>query len=235
MKALDLFCGAGGASMGLKYAGFDKVVGVDIIPQAEYPFDFHCADILNMEYELNVRLEYFFEDYDLIWASPPCQAYSFASRHHRNRGKKYPDLICQVRDLLLLSGKPFVIENVNGSPLRKDLLLCGEMFGLGVIRHRVFEINGFSVIQLRHKRHKGYVKDGFYVTVAGNGGNNNGHNYSRLNGLSKMTKLQIWQHAMGIKWIHDIKMLAQAVPPAYAKYIGESFINSQIRPQRKRR
>ena len=210
MKILDLFCGAGGAAMGLHRAGFE-ITGIDINPQPNYPFDFIQAD----------ALEFDLDGYDAYWSSPPCQCYSFAARRWRNNGINYPDLIKKTRKRLLDSSKPFVIENVVGAPLRKDLILCGEMFGLNVIRHRIFEFSrSFVVPQPKHKKHKGLVRDGYYVTVAGHGGNDSKHNYCHLNCLPpKTSKLGVWQHAMGIDWMTK-QELTQAVPPAYAEYIG---------------
>lgn len=209
MKILDLFCGAGGATMGLYKAGHE-LTGIDIEPQPNYPFKFIKADALDCE--LN--------GFDAYWASPPCQAYSRASKRWRNSGKEYPDLVDKIRVRLLKTGKPFIIENVIGAPIQKDLLLCGEMFSLNVIRHRIFETHGFHVPQLKHKKHRGLVKAGHYVTVAGHGGNDSKHNYCKLNGLEGETKLEVWQHAMGIDWMTK-KELTQAVPPAYSKYIGK--------------
>lgn len=132
--ALDLFCGVGGASMGLHRAGFE-VVGIDMKPQPRYPFRFIQADSLKPPVDL-MR-------FDLIWASPPCQAFSSMSNRWRVKGHKQtaPDLIPQTRELLEQSGKNYIIENVTGAKksLRNPIRLHGGMFGLSVDRQRLFE------------------------------------------------------------------------------------------------
>lgn len=101
-RLLDLFCGAGGCSVGYHRAGFDAV-GVDIKPQPNYPFKFHQADALEF-------LESGWSDwFDAIHASPPCQAFTTARVIH---GREHPDLLTPTRDLLNASGLPWVIENV---------------------------------------------------------------------------------------------------------------------------
>jgi DNA (cytosine-5)-methyltransferase 1 len=145
-RLLDLFCGAGGAAVGYHRPGFD-VVGVDIKPQSNYPFEFHQAD----------ALEFPLEGFNAIHASPPCQGYSQLAAMHP--GREYPLLIEPTRELLLSTGLPYVIENVEGAPLPRHpqldgtwgFWLCGSMFGLGVTRgflrrHRLFETN-FPVVQ----------------------------------------------------------------------------------------
>ena len=211
MKALDLFCGAGGSSMGIKQAGFDKVVGVDIYPQPEFPFEFIQSDVFKLELDL-------IREFDLIWASPPCQKYSFSTaRAKKEYGKTYPDLVGKTRSLLKRVRKPFVIENVVGSPLRIDLWLCGCMFDLGVFRRRHFEIRGFVVRQPKHRQHTGAIGDGKYFRVLDGGG------CWLKKGEIKGT-MRDWQKAMGIDWINDKAMLAEAIPPAYSKYIAINFL-----------
>lgn len=212
MKVLDLFCGAGGASMGIYKAGACEIWGIDIEEQLQYPFWFIQADVFKLTVE-------FIQGFDFVWASPPCQAYSYAAHRWRNSGKTWPDLVGDTRKLLEAARVPYCIENVAGAPIRKDLMLCGEMFGLKVIRHRYFERSGFFVAQPDHIKHRGMVKDGHYVTVAGNGGDYAGHNFCKLNDLPESTQLKTWQYAMGIDWITNKKTLREAVPPAYSEYI----------------
>jgi hypothetical protein len=145
VRLLDLFCGAGGAGVGYHRAGFE-VVGVDIEPQPNFPFEFVQADA--MTYPL--------DGFDAIHASPPCQAYSLASGYQGKGARaKYPELVGPTRDLLVQTGLPWVIENVPNAPIRKDLLLCGEMFGLRLHRHRIFELGGrFAMMQHPHSPHR---------------------------------------------------------------------------------
>src|SRR6516165_1049342 len=138
-RLLDLFCGAGGAAMGYHRAGFD-VIGVDIDPQPNYPFEFIQADALEI-LRRGVPPTPWWKSLSpmAIHASPPCQA-SCNLTKGTNKGREYPQLIPPTRSLLAHFPGPTVMENVQGSKLRRDLTLCGEMFGLAVIRHRYFEI-----------------------------------------------------------------------------------------------
>jgi DNA (cytosine-5)-methyltransferase 1 len=208
-RLLDLFCGGGGAGFGYSLAGFE-VVGVDIAPQKNYPFEFHQAD----------ALEYLAEhgrEFDAIHASPPCQAYSVTSAMP-NVGE-YPELIGPVRELLISSGKPYVIENVPGAPLINPLELCGSMFGLALIRHRRFEVrppiwfppaphNCRHLYTASSRAYSTYANGATAITVAG-------HNYILEEGKA----------AMGIDWVSNRDELSEAIPPAYTKFIGEQLMN----------
>lgn len=195
MKLLDLFCGAGGASVGYSEAGFD-VTGVDINIQPNYPFKSFKADA--MDFPL--------DGFDVIHASPPCQRYALASNSHDRTA--YPDLIAETRRRLQTTKAVWIIENVERAPLINPVLLCGSMFSLGVIRHRLFESN----IPMRAPGfcwHRGTVANGEYVRVVGHGG-----------GLKHGTSdFATWQEAMQIDWMNR-KELTQAIPPAYTRWLG---------------
>lgn len=208
-KLLDLFCCAGGAAMGYHRAGFD-VVGVDIEPQPNYPFDFHQADAVEF-CRANAA------DFDAIHASPPCQAHTTLAKGNNGNVGDYPDLIDATRAELIDSGLPYIIENVPSAPLIDPITLCGEMFSLGVIRHRIFESN-FPMPQPVHIKHRGRVAgwrhgkrfDGPYVAVYGEGG-----------GKGSMDE---WKTAMGIDWMQTRRELAESIPPAYTEYVGSKLI-----------
>jgi hypothetical protein len=238
-KLLDLFCCDGGASMGLSQAGFDNIIGIDIDPHPNYPFEFIQADATDPPLDL--------KDFEFIWASPPCQAFSIGTKGWRNKGKKYNNFIEATRDLLKVSGKPYCIENVPLAPIRKDLILCGQMFGLPIIRHRHFELFGFRAEQPRHPHHFDSVNKGNLICVStgidecGGFGFRNKEERAKARrkkkskyiqvaghgGDSASYKIKAWQDAMGIDWIKNRKFLAEAVPPKYSKYIGQEFFRTK--------
>src|SRR5574343_572912 len=202
---LDLFAGAGGAALGLYQAGF-RVVGVDIKPQPHYPFEFHQGDALTWP----------LEGFDAIWASPPCQAFSKASAIHGKPKGKYPELIDTVRQRLEATGKPWVIENVETAPLRDPLLLCGTMFGLKVKRHRLFECS--PPIHFAPAPCACGGKDGFTASHKGQSSYKNGARLLSVAGHNFIVSEA--REAMGIPWMNQ-KELAQAIPPAYSRFLGE--------------
>jgi DNA (cytosine-5)-methyltransferase 1 len=208
--ALDLFCCGGGAGMGLHLAGF-SVVGIDIEPQPHYPFPFIQADVNDLTAE-------WVGSFDFVWASPPCQRYT---RNARQKGtaETHPDLVTPTRWLLQRAGLPFVIENVPDAPLRQDLLLCGSMFGLKLVRHRVFETHGFTVAQPDHGEHHPE-----YVTVTGNPGGS-----SKRDGGQHFGNTAAWREAMGIDWL-PASRLKEAIPPAYSEHIGTAALAAMTAP-----
>jgi DNA (cytosine-5)-methyltransferase 1 len=195
-RLLDLFCGAGGAAKGYAAAGFD-VTGVDIKPQPHYPYTFVQADAMTFP----------LDGYDVIHASPPCQAYSRAAAQWRQRSRHYTDFIGGVREKLAASGIPYVIENVPSAPLRNAVELCGTMFGLPLYRHRLFEAS-FVIRVPFHPGHAvpcsppGHWQPGTFVSVAGN-----------------CAPIELCRHAMGIDWMNRDE-LAEAIPPVYTRHVG---------------
>lgn len=209
-RALDLFCGAGGAGMGLHRAGFD-VTGVDLAPQPRYPFAFVQADALAPP----VRLA----DFDLLWASPPCQAHSTIGKQQRARrpgAYAHRDMIAETRALLVSSGRPWIMENVKGAPLLNPVQLCGSSFGLDLHRHRLFELSGFFVLapecvhvnQAPRFRSLDKRRAGKLARVVGV----HGH-------LNYTGERELRERAMGVDWMSD-RELTQAIPPAYSEFLA---------------
>lgn len=209
MRALDLFCKAGGASMGLYRAGFD-VVGVDIEMQPRYPFQFMRFDALEI-------LTHDLRQFDFIWASPPCQAASTLKALHP--GKEYPQLIPATREKLKTSGVPYVIENVMGAPLINPIKLCGSSFNLGVRRHRLFEAS--FPIDAPACRHDLQLEP---IDVSGTGARRLGARVDGRGGNSRKPRnLDEARAAMGIDWMNR-RELSQAIPPAFAEHIGRAAL-----------
>jgi DNA (cytosine-5)-methyltransferase 1 len=204
---LDAFCGAGGAGMGYVRAGFD-VTGVDIRPQPHYPFTFHQGDALAF-------IEEHGREYDVIHASPPCQAFTAYRRRGSGVGDKYPDLITSGRSLLAATGKPWVIENVAGAPLSDPIRLCGSSFKLDVRRHRLFETN-WPI--------RGVVPpcDHGWQTPRFPPASNRTNLRKTVEVGVRRISLDIQRAAMGIDWMTR-EELSEAVPPAYTEYLGRQL------------
>lgn len=227
MRLLDLFCCAGGATVGYLRAGFE-VVGVDLEPQKNYPCAFLQSDAL----ALDVRFLRFF---DVIHASPPCQGYT--SMRHAPGAVGAPRLIGAVREMLKASGRPYVIENVEEA--RGDMVdpitLCGSMFGLGtqghaLRRHRLFESN-IPIQPPRPCRHGGQPVVGVYGGHARNRAAKRGGRGTR-DTWEGGHKVAMSEAMGGMAWATCAE-ISEAIPPAYSEHIGRQIVAS-LRAERGR-
>lgn len=186
--------------MGYHRAGFE-IVGVDWLPQDNYPFDFIRGDALTWLGYFLVHGRFPDGEFDAVHASPPCLAYS-CTRYFTKR--KHEGLLPQVRLMLRRTELPYIIENVENAPMYRPKMLCGTMFGLGVIRHRLFEANFPIEVPLKHGIHHDEL-----VTVTGGT-------------ITTRRKAR----AMDIDWMNG-RELNDAIPPAYTAWIGTQLIQNQ--------
>jgi DNA (cytosine-5)-methyltransferase 1 len=212
-RLLDLFCGAGGASMGYSRAGFE-VVGVDIEPQMNYPWEFVQDDATRQPFVALAA-----KDFDAIHASPPCQAFT-AYRRSGNVGS-YPDLIARTRELLKATGLPYVIENVEGAPLENPVRICGTGLGNDLQRHRLFETNfPLMGVPCAHGRN---APNRF---IGGRSRERGGPRVLARNTIEVgrwNQDFESQQRAMGVNWM-TLEELSEAIPPSYTDHVGRYLL-----------
>ncbi|RYD56969.1 MAG: DNA cytosine methyltransferase [Sphingobacteriales bacterium] len=213
LKLLDLYCCGGGAGWGYHFAGFE-VTGVDIEAQPKY----RAGKFIQGD-----AIEYLtanYNDFDVIHASPPCQRFSKSAQQWRKDGKDYPDLVEATRKALIDTGKPYIIENVEGAPLINPILLCGGMFeGLKMYRHRLFESN-LEISAPPHPVHTHKQakmgrkpKQGEYIQMVGH-----------------FSGVAMAQETTGLTWLGQYE-LAQCIPPQYTQHLGKQIIE-YLSPQK---
>ena len=207
MKLLDLFCGVGGASAGYAEAGFN-VTGIDLKHGKRYPYTYIRGDVLEYLKDLD-----FLRSFDVIHASPPCQTHSITQHLRNAQGNTTSklDLIPETRAALIASGKPYIIENVPGSPLINPIQLCGSSFGLKVRRHRLFESNMNLIGSVCDHKLQGRPV-GVYGSL----------NDQIPNGGKTAATIDEARTAMGISWALWGE-LVEAIPPAYTYYLGKQI------------
>jgi DNA (cytosine-5)-methyltransferase 1 len=206
-RLLDLFSCAGGAGMGYYRAGFE-VVGVDIEPQPNYPFEHHVGDALEFLAEHG-------REFDIVHASPPCQDHSPLSSRAGKHGTGW--LLGATLDALRAQPAAWVVENVMGAKMGADIVLCGNMFGLRTYRHRKFSIDPRLPMLLAapvHPPHRAKTSTkerrrdfaaGMHISITGDVGS------------------WLGPACMGIDWMTGAE-LSQAIPPAYTEFLGQQLL-----------
>jgi DNA (cytosine-5)-methyltransferase 1 len=222
-RLLDLFCGAGGAAMGYHRAGFE-VVGVDLKPQPNYPFEFIQTDALLFLMDEPVI------DYAAIHASPPCQLYSQGTV--ASDRSKHPDLVAPTRRLLQKTRLPYVIENVPRAPLISPVVVCGAACGcwaqdddgsiLVLKRHRLFESNR-PLEPNAYCNCAGAKRAGAKVGGVYGGARSNRWEAENVRHGGYTPSFEVQSRLMGIDWMTQ-RELYQAIPPKYTELVGRQLL-----------
>jgi DNA (cytosine-5)-methyltransferase 1 len=190
--------------MGYHRAGFE-VVGVDIEPQPDYPFEFIQADAMTFP----------LDGFDAVHASPPCQGETSVAALWRDR--------CHVRLLaptlarLAELAVPWVVENVENAAAPPGVFkvrLCGSSFGLRVRRHRWFWSNALLLVP--------ECDHGAQTDVVGVYGHSSGVN-GKNKGPRQATTVEA-RKVMGMPWAVARRGITNAIPPAYTEWIGAQLL-----------
>lgn len=207
-RLLDLFCGAGGCSVGYNRAGWD-VTGVDIESHPDYPYELVVADAMEV-----LTDQRFLSEFDAVHASPPCPRYSRSTPDEYRHA--HPDLLQPTIDALKAWGGLWIVENVPGSPMPNPTMICGRAMGLKwTRRHRLFTAS----VPLMSPGCACSNAQVYGVT----GDSWEPRDYTSRNGR-KARSVAHAREVMGIDWMTRWADLADAIPPVYTEFVGGQLI-----------
>lgn len=113
MRALSLFCGAGGMDVGVQNAGFEIVAANEMDPYASKTYRENHKDTTLYEGDIAQYIEVLggYKDIDLVIGGPPCQGFSVAGKMDPNDPRsKLVFSYCDVVEHVM--PKAFIMENV---------------------------------------------------------------------------------------------------------------------------
>lgn len=164
LKAIDLFSGCGGLTLGLKKAGFNVIGAVELDERAVETYGKNHPEVKVFQQDvlairgrdLLTALGVKKGDLDLLAGCPPCQGFSRIRRRNKKRVTKdhRNDLVLKFRNLISeISPRAVMLENVPG--LERDRRFS-KLLGM-LRRHgykfswRILDVSNFGVPQRRRR------------------------------------------------------------------------------------
>lgn len=124
-KTIDLFCGAGGFSLGFEMAGFETKLAIDKWDPAINTFNHNRKEKVGQSIDIydydNEKIRKFNDENDIdgIIGGPPCQGFSMVGTRDEEDDRN--NLYLQyVRFVDVVKPKFFILENVKGLLTLKD-------------------------------------------------------------------------------------------------------------------
>lgn len=177
----------------------------------------------------------FADQADIIIGSPPCQGYSEMTDCEPEAKERRSRDIAEMRDALIATGKPYVIENVRGAArdheLRDPIRLCGWTFGYEVFRERYFEAGGGLVLcEPAHREH--YDQHGSKIKAGRSGRFGDKPGYSEpgrfVSAVGCQGNMELYREVMGVPEWMTADEVTECIPPYMAKYIAHQALEGTV-------
>jgi DNA (cytosine-5)-methyltransferase 1 len=149
IRAIDLFCGAGGLTFGLEKAGIHVVAGFDVDAGCKYPYEsnnkarFYQQDLAKPDIALMKKL-LGDDSLTLIAGCAPCQSFSTYNRERAGDRRGWPLLSSFLNIVKTIKPDFVTMENVSG--LKADGSFTRFCAGLADVGYKI----SFSVLDCRH-------------------------------------------------------------------------------------
>jgi DNA (cytosine-5)-methyltransferase 1 len=161
LTAIDLFCGAGGLTLGLKHAGFNVVAGVEVNPEIAKTYKAnHPTTKLLIRDVREIKGKDFLDltglkEIDLVAGCPPCQGFSkLTDKYHRKDPRN--DLVLEMARLIEeIASKMVMMENVSGlagrgKPVLDEFMKKVKKLGY-VINEDILQMADYGIPQSRKR------------------------------------------------------------------------------------
>lgn len=138
MRAIDLFSGPGGMTIGMKRAGFEPIVSVEKRKDAVETYSRHTPDAIHFNDDIRkISFEQYKGKADLIYGGPPCQPFSTGGLRKGTADARnmFPEFIRAIREV---RPRAFIAENVPGLATKSKLQYLAELLDM-------FENEGYKV------------------------------------------------------------------------------------------
>ena len=199
LTAIDLFCGGGGLTLGLKKAGFEVVAGVELNSRIAKTYSANHPEVKLFEKDVRnltgkeILEKIGVDKVDLIAGCPPCQGFSSLTSKYKREDPRNDLAIEMARIIEEIKPNMVMMENVprirsKGKPVLDAFISKIEKIGY-LVNHAVLRMEDYGIPQARRR----------FVLLAGKGFKINlpKQTHSKIDGTNKLKAWLTLKDAIG--------------------------------------
>lgn len=159
-NAVDLFCGCGGFSLGLREAGFKPVLAVDIDPDAIKTYKHHFKGVVALQSDVGstavkdclAKLR----NIDVVVGGPPCQGFSHLNVSHKQDKRNalpltFVRLAASVRPRLIVMEQVQTFSSMDGGKVKNQVICALQKMGYPHYKEGVANASHYGAATIRRR------------------------------------------------------------------------------------